>query len=72
MYVLYKPLNAITVIVIRFPSKFHYRRKQYVDVEWRIGSVQAFGARGHGFDSTSKPRMTFFGSSHLPSFRQRT
>ena len=43
-----------------------------LDVEWRIGRAHAFGARGPGFDPTPKPRMAFFGSSHFPSFRQRT
>jgi hypothetical protein len=36
------------------------------------GSTQDSGARGPGFDPTPKPRTAFFGSSHLPSFRQQT
>ncbi len=36
---------------------------------WRSGSTHAFGL---GFDTTPKPRMVFFRSSHLPSFRQHT
>ncbi len=43
-----------------------------VDVGWCIGFTHAFGARGPGFNPTPKPRMAFFGSSHLPSFRQQT
>ncbi len=45
---------------------------EYVDMEWRIGSAHAFDGRGPGFDPTPKPRIAFFGSSHLPNFRQRT
>ncbi len=44
----------------------------FVDVKWRIGSANAYGARGPGFDPTPEHRMAFIGSFHPPSFRQRT
>jgi hypothetical protein len=40
-----------------------------VDVEWRIGRTQGSGARGPGFDPTSKPRMAIFWKLSSPLFQ---
>jgi hypothetical protein len=37
----------------------------HMDVDWCIGCLQAFGARGPRFNPTPKPRMAFIRCFHL-------
>jgi hypothetical protein len=50
----------------------HPKNSEHVDVGWHISSTHAFSARGPGFDPTPKAWTAFYGSLHLPSFRQQT
>jgi hypothetical protein len=40
-----------------------------VDVEWRIGSAHAFGAKGPGFDPTPELSMAFYRKLSCPFFQ---